>query len=117
MAGIYEIWRDPAKPRDDDSAWLRTCAVITTEATDAAGHIHDRMPMVITRDAVDAWLDPALTDPDQALALLAVTEADQLAAYAVSTEVNSVQNNHPGLKEPIPAEEVAIAEPVQEKLL
>src|SRR5690349_9602366 len=25
MAGIYEIWRDPAKDRDDDTAWLRTC--------------------------------------------------------------------------------------------
>ena len=35
MAGIYEIWRDPAKDRDDESAWLRTCSVITTEATDA----------------------------------------------------------------------------------
>ena len=51
MAGIYEIWRDPAKDRDDDSAWLRTCSVITTEATDAVGHIHDRMPMVIRREA------------------------------------------------------------------
>ena len=58
MAGIYEIWRDPRKDPDDDSAWLRTCSVITTEATDAAGHIHDRMPMVITREAIDAWLDP-----------------------------------------------------------
>ena len=47
MAGIYEIWRDPDKDREDDSAWLRTCTVITTQATDAAGHIHDRMPMVI----------------------------------------------------------------------
>ncbi len=46
MAGIYEIWRDPTKDRDDDTAWLRTCSVITTQATDAAGHIHDRMPMV-----------------------------------------------------------------------
>ena len=117
MAGIYEIWRDPTKNRDDDSAWLRTCSVITTEATDAAGHIHDRMPMVIRREAIDAWLDPTLTDPGQALRLLAVTEADQLAAYAVSTEVNSVQNNHPGLKEPIPADEAAVQEPVQEKLL
>ena len=44
--------------RDDDSAWLRTCTVITTEATDAVGHIHDRMPMVIGPDAIDAWLDP-----------------------------------------------------------
>ena len=101
MAGIYEIWRDPTKDRDDDSAWLRTCSVITTQATDAAGHIHDRMPMVIRREAIDAWLDPTLTDPEQALRLLAVTEADALEAYAVSTEVNSVQNNDPSLKDPI----------------
>ena len=101
MAGIYEIWRDPTKERDDDSAWLRTCSVITTRATDAAGHIHERMPMTITREAVDAWLDPELTDPQQALDLLAVTDAEVLEAYAVSTDVNSVQNNNPSLKEPL----------------
>ena len=101
MAGIYEIWRDPTKDRDDDSAWLRTCSVITTQATDAAGHIHDRMPMVVPRDAIDQWLDPALTEPEQALALLSVTEGDALAAYAVSTAVNSVQNNDPSLLAPL----------------
>jgi putative SOS response-associated peptidase YedK len=101
MAGIYEIWRDPTKDREDDSAWLRTCSVITTDATDAAGHIHDRMPMVITRDVMDGWLDPNLTDPASALELLEVTEAHLLEAYPVSTAVNSVQNNDPSLIEPI----------------
>ena len=101
MAGIYEIWRDPTKDREDDSAWLRTCSVITTDATDAAGHIHDRMPMVITRDAIGPWLDPNLTDPKAALELLVVTEAEQLEAYPVSTAVNSVQNNDPSLVDPI----------------
>ena len=100
MAGLYEIWRDPAKDRDDASAWLRTCTVITTEATDAAGHIHDRMPMTVAPEAVDAWLDPTLTDPDRVLALLA-TDAAELEAYAVSTEVNSVKNNGPQLLEPL----------------
>ena len=100
MAGLYEIWRDPAKDRDDDSAWLRTCTVITTEATDAVGHIHNRMPMVVRREAVDDWLDPELTDPARVRDLLAVTDAELLEAYAVSTEVNSVQNNHPGLRRP-----------------
>lgn len=104
MAGLYEIWRDPAKDRDDDSAWLRTCTVITTEATDALGQIHDRMPMVIPADSIDAWLDPTLIGADTALDLLRVTEADQLEAYAVSTEVNKVQNNNPGLIEPLPEE-------------
>jgi putative SOS response-associated peptidase YedK len=101
MAGIYEIWRDPAKDRDDDSAWLRTCSIITTQATDAAGHIHDRMPLVVPRDAIDQWLDPALTEPQQALELLSVTESEALEAYAVSTEVNSVQNNEPSLLRPL----------------
>lgn len=101
MAGIYEIWRDPAKDRDDDSAWLRTCSVITTQATDAVGHLHDRMPMVIGRDSYDAWLDPELTDPQAALRLLAVTQPDALEAYPVSTEVNSVVNNGPSLVEPL----------------
>ena len=104
MAGIYEIWRDPHKDASDDSAWLRTCSVITTQATDAVGHIHDRMPMVITRDAIDAWLDPTITNPKRALELLAVTEAASLEAYAVSTDVNSVENNNPSLVEPLAAE-------------
>ncbi len=101
MAGIYEIWRDPTKDRDDDAAWLRTCSVITTQATDAAGHVHDRMPMVIRREAIDRWLDPAVTDPAAALELLSVTEADQLAAYAVSTAVGNVKNNDASLLEPL----------------
>ncbi len=118
MAGLYEIWRDPTKDREDDSAWLRTCTVITTEATDAVGHIHHRMPMVVRREAVDGWLDPGLTDPNKVRELLAVTDADLLEAYAVSTEVNSVQNNHPGLREPIPAEATLTpGEPAQDPLV
>ncbi|GAA3555302.1 SOS response-associated peptidase [Microlunatus spumicola] len=100
MAGLYEIWRDPTKDRDDDSAWLRTCTVITTEARDAAGHIHDRMPMVVRPDVVDAWLDPTLTDPDRVRGLL-TSDAAELEAYAVSTEVNSVKNNGPELLLPL----------------
>jgi putative SOS response-associated peptidase YedK len=62
------------------------------------------MPMVITRDAIDAWLDPEITDPERALELLQVTEASALGAYAVSTEVNSVENNNPSLVEPLASE-------------
>ena len=124
MAGIYEIWRDPAKDRDDDTAWLRTCSVITTQATDAAGHIHDRMPMVVPAAAIDRWLDPDLTDPAEALALLSVTDAAALEAYAVSTAVNSVQNNEPALLTPLAETGDVVAEqdgpvppPGQDRLL
>lgn len=101
MAGLYEYWRDPDKDPDDDSAWLRTCTVITTQATDAVGHIHDRMPMVIAPEGWDAWLDPKQTDPQAARDLLAVTEPDLLEAYAVSTLVSNVKNNGPELLAPL----------------
>ena len=122
MAGIYEIWRDPSKDRADDSAWLRTCSVITTVATDAVGHIHDRMPMVVPRASWDAWLDPRLTAPEAALELLQVTEPAALEAYAVSTSVNSVSNNDPSLLLPLAAEDAAgddssAADPIQGTLL
>lgn len=101
MAGLYEYWRDPAKDPDDDSAWLRTCTVITTTATDAVGHIHDRMPMVVPQDRWQGWLDPELTDAETARQLLTVTEADQLEAYAVSRLVSNVKNNGPELLDPL----------------
>lgn len=96
MAGIYEFWKDP-----DTGAWLTTCAVITTTATDSLGHIHDRMPMVLRPETWDAWLDPYLTDPAAALALLSVTDAERLEAYAVSRAVGNVRNNTADLVLPI----------------
>lgn len=101
MAGLYEIWRDPEKDPDDDSAWLRTCTVITTQATDAVGEIHDRMPMVVAPDVCNDWLNPDLTDAEAARSLLTVTEPEQLEAYAVSRLVSNVANNSPELLEPL----------------
>ncbi len=41
LAGLYEYWRNPEIKHDDDpAAWLMTCTIITTDATDAAGRIH-----------------------------------------------------------------------------
>lgn len=101
MAGLYEIWRDPDKDSADDSAWLRTCTVITTQAVDAVGHIHDRMPMVVGADVCADWLDPHLTDPEAARSLLSVTEPGNLEVYAVSRLVSNVANNSPQLLDPL----------------
>src|SRR3984885_12947334 len=37
LAGLYELWRDPAVGRDDEDAWLWTATVITTSAPDELG--------------------------------------------------------------------------------
>lgn len=99
MAGIYEFWRD--KGLGADAPWLTTCSIITTSATDAVGTLHDRMPMVVRRDAWDAWLDPNLTDADAALRLLSVDAGTDVTVYRVGTQVNSVRNDGPDLVTPL----------------
>jgi len=100
MAGLYEIWRDPSKDDDAEDRFLWTCTVITTEAPDDLGKIHDRMPLMVEPDRWASWLDPD-TDKDSVLDLLVPAAPGLLEAYPVSTMVNAVKNNGPELVEPI----------------
>jgi putative SOS response-associated peptidase YedK len=106
MAGLYEIWRDKEKAEDDPSRFLWTCTVLTTEAEDDVGMIHDRMPLLVERDRWDAWLDPERTATDDLAGLLVPAAPGRLEAYPVSTAVNAVRNNGPELVEPLPLEDV-----------
>ncbi|MFB0617904.1 SOS response-associated peptidase [Streptomyces sp. AGS-58] len=102
LAGLYEYWRDPAVIQDDDpAAWLMTCTIITTEATDAAGRVHPRMPLALTEDHYRAWLDPTHQDPGELRALLGQPAGGHLDARPVSTAVNDVRNNGPHLLDAI----------------
>ncbi|WP_395692527.1 SOS response-associated peptidase [Nocardioides sp.] len=105
MAGLYEIWRDPTKADDDPDRFRWTCTVITTDAEDAVGHIHDRMPLMVERDRWASWLDPR-QPPDHLLELLVPAAPGTLEAYPVSTLVSNVRNNGPELLEPLPLADV-----------
>jgi putative SOS response-associated peptidase YedK len=105
MAGLYELWRDRDRADDDPARWRWTCTVITTEAEDSLGRIHDRMPLMVEPDRWDAWLDPG-TPTDGLLGLLTPAAPGRLEAYAVATLVNNVRNNGAELLEPLPLEEV-----------
>lgn len=92
MAGLYEIWVD-AEGRP-----LWTATVLTTDAPDDTGHIHDRSPMTLPSELWGAWLDPETPDP---LSLLRPAVAGAVRVTPVSTQVNSVRNNGPQLLDPV----------------
>ncbi len=92
MAGLYEVWRDA------EERLLWTATVITTEAADDVGHVHDRSPLTVPREDWATWLDPDAS-LDGLLDLLQPAVAGALSAVPVSTQVNDVRNNGPGLLE------------------
>ena len=103
MAGLYELWKNPAAAEDEDP-WLWSTTVLTTTATDELGRIHDRMPLLVEKQRYDEWLDPAQNDSDSLAGLLVPAAPGLLTAYPVSKDVSNVKNDAPHLIEPIPAE-------------
>jgi putative SOS response-associated peptidase YedK len=101
MAGLYELWRDPALADDDPNRWLWTCTIITQQATDLLGEIHDRNPVVVPQELRADWLDCSSDDPATAARLLELIPEARLDPYIVSAAVGSVKNNGPQLIDPV----------------
>lgn len=49
FAGIWDEWRN-------DGISIASCSIITTTPNDLLAAIHDRMPVILTSEAQDAWL-------------------------------------------------------------
>jgi putative SOS response-associated peptidase YedK len=96
FAGLRTSWRDP------QGELLRSCAIVTTQANDAIAHIHPRMPVILDRDAEDAWLDPG-TPPARLHELLRPLPVEQTRARPVSKAVNDARYDGPEcLADPLP---------------
>src|SRR5262249_59069117 len=51
LAGIWENWKEPAS-----GEWIRTFAIITTDANELVDKIHNRMPLILSRYDYARWL-------------------------------------------------------------
>jgi putative SOS response-associated peptidase YedK len=94
LAGLWAGWRDPAT-----DTVRRTFTVITTTPNAALADLHDRMPVVIGREAWSRWLDPAPADHGELLGLLVPNEDVDLEVYPVERFVNDVRRDGPELIE------------------
>jgi putative SOS response-associated peptidase YedK len=92
LAGLWERWRTPSGDK------LETCVIVTTDANVELEQIHDRMPLLIPRDAQALWLDPG-TGLDDVLRLTQRTPA--LDVHPVSLAVNDPRNDDETLIAPV----------------
>ena len=86
-------------PADGETEW--TCAILTRDAEGPAKDIHERMPVVLAREAEAAWLDPGLDKGADALTLARRHSVTRLGHHAVSLRVNNARSEGPELIEPL----------------
>lgn len=95
------IW---VKKREKDEPHRSSFAIITTDATGSVSKIHDRMPVILNRNAYESWLNPALNDPKKLKEIIKEGALRDISGYPVSRRVNSVSNNDPSCIEPVNSE-------------
>ena len=98
FAGLWEVWRGPEKDQEP----LRSCTIITTTPNDPMAAIHDRMPVILPREAWDTWLDRDNEDLELLGKLLVPAPPHLITMHPVSTEVNNVRNDGPQLVDEAP---------------
>ncbi|HLW03324.1 MAG TPA: SOS response-associated peptidase [Ktedonobacterales bacterium] len=91
FAGLYE------HGTDDQGADVYSYTIITTEPNELMASIHNRMPVILSRDDEAFWLNPDETEAARLLPLLKPYPAEKMEATPVSRAVNNVRNDGPTL--------------------
>ena len=89
MAGIWDSWTAP------DAQPVYTCGILTTRANSVLEPIHNRMPVILSRENEEKWLDTEIPDLDSLKTLMEPYNDEEMVAYRVSDRVNSPKNNDP----------------------
>jgi putative SOS response-associated peptidase YedK len=93
IGGLWENWKEPAT-----GEWIRTFAIITTDANELVTDIHDRMPLILAPGDCIRWLS---NDPDPS-DLLRLYSSEPTQMWPISTRVNRPESNDALIVEPIP---------------
>jgi putative SOS response-associated peptidase YedK len=94
FAGIWERW-------EREGQILESCAIIVTQANELMKQIHDRMPVILSQDYYEAWMNPKESNLHRLKSLLVPYPSDRIRAYPISSLINSPKNNHRDLIEPL----------------
>lgn len=87
FAGLWDHWG-----HGDETIY--SCTLITTDATPGMEQIHNRQPVMLPRDALQRWLDPAIDGRDL-MTLLQPGLPEALEAVPVDARLNNSRYKHP----------------------
>ena len=95
FAGLWDRWKDP------NGQWVKSCSILTTTPNAVTSVVHDRMPVILSSDDYDLWLDPGMTNVAGASELLKPFDARQMRCFPVSGRINHVANDDEECSAPV----------------
>ena len=91
FAGLWSTW-------EKDGVKLATCTILTTAASPLMQNLHHRMPVILSQEEEELWLNPR-TNQDTLEKLLDQYPDEAMEYFPVSDAVNSPKNESKQLLE------------------
>ena len=88
FAGIFDWWADPSKAATDPSRWLLSTTILTKPSAPELTHLHERNPVFVSGDTLDAWLDSSIEGDADLLAAIG-HDSDIVAGEALFHRVGN----------------------------
>jgi len=85
----------------EDNSGLLTYVILTTEANDVVGRVHDRMPVILDRAHHGPWLEPGSLPETLARVMFRPWPAADMVCVAVGMRVNNASCDEPDCIEPL----------------
>lgn len=89
FAGLWSAWAD------DHGLVHYTATILTTQANETMASFHHRMPVLLTPEGTQAWLDPSLTQPDALRPWLSSVPNDGIALRPLTPRINNTRHDDP----------------------
>lgn len=94
FAGLWDCWTDL------EGRKVKSCTIITSTPNALIRRFHHRMPVILSPNDYDLWLDVQFREVDRLLPLLTPYPPEEMTAYPVNTLVNSPTNDSPACQAP-----------------
>jgi len=83
LAGLWETWKAEGQPT------IESCTIITTEPNELMADLHNRMPVILSCNDYEPWLNTPSDDAQQLLPLLDAYPSSEMTCVAVDNRVNN----------------------------
>ena len=92
MFAFAGIWDHTTLKNFPDLGPITSCSIITTSANSLMKPIHERMPVILSQNYYQDWLNPHNQNIEQLQELLIPFDSELMRTYKVSNLVNSPRN-------------------------
>ena len=99
LAGLWSRWQP------HDGAPVESFTILTCAPNEVMRPIHDRMPVILPPESIDAWLDPAIDDVPGVSGIPGVLRpapAASIQAREVSMRINNPKHDDERCLDPVP---------------